>query len=192
MSKKMTHTNRKGTLYFFREVAGKRGTQIVCSQKETENDLPGLPDTHEVVESPNGQVSCRKKMMSAILPEEIALAKAQCPTLVKKGVRVAVEIKKKTIIIHSADTSRINELAAMVLRLCPGNREGNQAILENNLYFQPMLKLELFDKETRIFSVERMRWTGEGGWMFFGQDTLPSLLKKLVPHLEQESFYELV
>ena len=122
MKKKLKYTNRKGNVYFFREVAGKCGTRIVCSTKETENDLSAIPDTHEIVESPNGQVSCRKKMVSEILSDEIALAKELCATRVKKGVRVEVEIKKKSIVIHSADMTDINEFAKLVSQLAPVHR----------------------------------------------------------------------
>ncbi len=193
MAKKLTYTNRKGTPYYFSEKSGKRGTQIVCAQKESAADLSKIPGTHEIVENPNGQVSCRKKLVSAILPEEISLAKEQCLKLVKKGIRVEVEIKKKTIIIHSADTSEINELAKMILQLSPGNTEIHEAIMENNLRFEPVLKLELFEKKGRTFSAYRMCWVGgDIDWMLLDDAPLPDLLKKYVPHIEQESFYELL
>lgn len=191
MSKRTTYTNRKGRIYFFRKVTGKRGERIVCSQKESADDLASIPDTHEVVESPNGQVSCRKKMVSEILSEEIALAKELCAKRVKKGVRVEVELKKKTIIIHSADTADLNEFAKFALRLAPG-QDGIQAIVENNIYFEPVLKLELSNKESRGFSISRMCWVGKCDWLFLEEGRLAALLKTYVPHIEQESFYELV
>lgn len=192
MKKKLIYTNRKGTPYYFREVNGKRGVRIVCSQRQSEADLSAIPDTHEVVESPNAQVSCRKKMISSILPEEIALTKKICTERVKKGVRVKVEIKKKAIIIHSADTSDINELAKAIIGFCPSNSRDAQGILENNLRFEAVLKLELVNLETRTFAVYRMRWTGTCNWLFLNESTLPKLLKKYVPHIELDSFYDLV
>ena len=74
-NKKLTYTNRKGTLYYFREVTGKRGVRIVCSQKMSKDDLDAIPDTHEITETPNGQVSCRKKMKSDFLLTEVEIAK---------------------------------------------------------------------------------------------------------------------
>jgi len=192
MKKKLTYTNRKGNAYFFREVTGKRGTRIACSQKESVNDLTELPETHEIAETPNGQVSCRKKLVSEIFPEELALARKICAKRVKKGVRVAVELKKKAIIIHSADSSGEKKLAEMMRQFNPVNLSHLDSFLEARLYFEAVLKLELTDKADRIFSIERMCWTGGCDWLFLEEGSLPKLLKKYVPHIEQESFFELI
>ena len=190
MREKLKYINRKGIPYYFREVSGKRGTQIVCSKMEFGNDLAAIPDTHEVVESPNGQVSCRKTMKYDLLPEEIALAKKLCPKLVKKNVRVIVEMKKKAIHIHSANADSMNELAQYVT----GSGSVPTRILaamEKNLRFEPALKLELSKKPERIFLVSRMCWRGKCDWMFLDEGSLEKLLRKYVPHIEQESFFEL-
>ena len=190
MMKKLTYTNRKGTTYHFREVEGKRGKRIACSQSETEHSLAAIPDTHEIVESANGQVSCRKKMITALGEQEIQLAKMLCPKLTKKEVYVFVEIKKKAIILHSADAEGINEMAKLCIRLGNDPRDA-QLIKERTLRYEATLKLELTNKESREFSIERKTWSGTCGWMFINSGPLEKLLKKYVPHLEQESFFEL-
>jgi len=45
MSEKLAYTNRKGTPYYIREVTGKRGVRIACSQKQFKDDFVTTPCT---------------------------------------------------------------------------------------------------------------------------------------------------
>lgn len=190
MSKKLTYTNRKGTPYYFREVTGKRGTQIVCSQKESNSDLASIPDTHEIAELPNGQVSCRKKRKLDLFITEIEVAKELSQKLAKKNARIIVEVKKKALLLHSASTDSIAEMIKLAAQFNQDPKVA-QAILEKTLYYEPMLKLELFNKKDRTFTASRMCWIGgENDWLFLEDGALIALLKKYVPHIEQESFFE--
>ncbi len=188
MIEKLTYTNNKGQVYFFREVTGKCGMQIVCSQKESADDLAAIPETHEIVESPNGQVSCRKKMQRDILPEEIAFAQKLVAELAGPKRLLYTEVKKKALIIHFKETSGIDRIAKHL----PFRRGANLAFLAANIPFQPMLKLELSDKASRTFAAFRMCYMGEPDWMFLEESPLAALLEKYVPHIGQESFYELM
>ena len=187
MTEKMTYINRKGQAYFFRTVSGRRGTQIVCSQKKTADDLAAIPDTHEIVELPKGQVSCHKKIKYDLLPEEIALAKELCPKLVKPKVLTFVEVKKKALIIHSKETSKLDRI---VERL-PVRSGVDLSVLADNIPFEPMMKLELYDKKFRTFMVYRMCFMGETEWMPLDDGPLETLLRDYVYHIGQENFYEL-
>jgi hypothetical protein len=191
MSKKLTYTNRKGDLYTFREVSGKRGTKIVCSQKESADDLAAIPKTHEIIESPNGQVSCRKKMKSNITRDEASYAEDILPSMMDPNIRLFVETKKNALIIHSADTSDSNEIAKFAIKFC-ADPAGTKAITERNLRYEPVLKLELADKVSRIFAAYRMCWIGPGEkWMFLKAGSVYTLVEELGPHIGQESFFEL-
>jgi len=185
---KLTYTNSKGQVCFFREVTGKRGTQIVCSQKESGNDLQSIPETHEIMESPNGQVSCRKKVQRDLLPEEITFAREYVPKLAGPKTLLFTEVKKKALIIHFKETSRVDRM----IKHLPFHRIADLSFLAANIPFQPMLKLELSDKASRTFAVFRMCWMGEPEWMFLEERPLTPLLEKYVPHIGKESFYELL
>jgi hypothetical protein len=186
---KPTYKNSKGQVYFFREVTGKRGTQIVCSQKESADDLAAIPDSHEIVESPNGQVSCRKKVEREILPEEVALANERAPVLVRKGMKIFVEVKKNELVIHAKETSGLEDIA----RQFPMANLGTLLHLGNNIPFDPVLKFDLLDKKKRTFLAYRMCWMGGvSDWLYLSEGMLPVLLKKYVRHIGKESFYELM
>jgi len=191
MSKKLTYTNRKGDLCYFREVSGKRGVRIVCSQTESADDLTAIPETHEIAENPNGQVSCRKKIKSNITREEAEYAASILPSMMDTNIRLFVETKKNALIIHSADTSSFNEMAKFVMKTC-ADPAGVKAITEANLRYEPVMKFELADKESRIFAAFRMCWVGPGEeWMFLQAGSVHELVEELGPHIGQESFCEL-
>ena len=190
MKEKLKYTNRKGQVYFFREVSGKRGTRIICSTKESENDLSAIPKTHEIAESPNGQVSCRKKIKSEITADELDYAVSFCPSMVEPHIRLFVEAKTKAIIIHSADTTSMNEMAQFAMKFC-ADPAGIKAIKEGNLRYEAVLKLELIDKAARRFAAYRMCWVDDGDWLYLNEGSLHALLDEYVPHIGLESFYEL-
>lgn len=50
MTLKVQYINRKGNVYFVRCIDGKKGQQLICSQKETADDLTSLPDGFEFSE----------------------------------------------------------------------------------------------------------------------------------------------
>ena len=188
MKKKQTYINCKGTRYYFSEKIGKRGTQIVASKKESDVDLTAIPDTHEIVENPNGQVSCRKKVKSAITSEEASYVESICSSMVDPDMRLFVEIKKNALIVHVKEISDLNQL---VDRL-PGNRAENLILLAENVPFESVLKFELVNKETRMFAVFRMCWIDVSGeWIFLKEGNLYVLVEEFGPHIGQESFYEL-
>ena len=187
MSGKLEYTNRKGQVYFFREVTGKRGSRIACSTKETENDLCTIPKTHEIAETPNGQVSCRKKMKREITKDEIEYTESVPPCMVELNIRIAIEEKSKALIIHSKKTDGL-ERALKMLPVHPGIKT---SILADNIPFEPVLKFELSDKSKRTFAAYRMCWMDQNEWMFLQEGSLHALLDEFVPHIGQESFYEL-
>ena len=191
MSKKLTYTNRKGTLHYFSEVSGKRGVRIVCSKAESAEDLVAIPETHEIVENPNGQVSCRKKMTSSITQEEAAYAESILPSMVDPNIRIFIETKKNALIIHSTDISDFNEMAQFAMKFC-ADPAGVKAITEGNLRYEPVLKLELSDKKSRMFTAFRMCWMDASEeWMFLKEGDMCGLVEEFGPHIGQESFYEL-
>ena len=189
MSEKLTYTNRKGQVYYFHESSGKRGKQIVCSMRESENDLPAIPKTHEIVESPNGQVSCRKKIEREITNDEISNVENVCPGMVEPRIKLAVEEKKKAIIIHSKQTDGLERVIEQ-FPLHPGVK---MEMLADHVPFEAVLKFELTDRKKLTFAAYRMCWIGgnKPDWLFLDEGSLPTLLKKYVRHIGKESFYDL-
>lgn len=188
--KKYSYENRKGEVYYFRAVEGKRGVRIVASMKETADDLAALPDGYEAAEKASGQVTCRKKLVSLITPEEFALVETLTNRLKPERARVFCELKKKSVEVHSAEYSAV---AAFALGIGgPATVSKHADVIEQRLRFEPALKFELLDADRRVFQVSRMTWRRGCGWMALDMGPLGELVKRYAPHLEQESFFELM
>ena len=63
MASYVTYINRYKDIYYFRKCASGRGkeTQIVATKKCPDDALKKIPRGLEIVESPYGKFSCRKK-----------------------------------------------------------------------------------------------------------------------------------
>ena len=184
---KFTYVNCRGDVYYLR--AGKSGrgggTQTICSKKCTPDALVAIPKGMEIVESPNGKVSCRKKQQSAILRQERDLLEKWIPKLSKQAF-VKIEVKPKELIVHGTETARYKSLPIGI------PLEGALKLLEKFVVYEPFFKFELDDSDARLFSVSRMCYmTIDGEWMYLESGSLEALAKKYLPHVGKESFFEL-
>ncbi len=184
-----TYTNRKDKQYYLRRVEGKRGVRYVCSQKETEDALDSVPEGFEVVETPNGQVVCRRELQSLITEDELRKVEKLVAKYCKKK-DVKVERKKEELILHEAPESDLPDFNK--LGFMPGAADALQNFLHANRRYEAMLKFTLDNPESRLFSIERMTWSGDGGWMYLASGKLEKLVKKYARHIGQDSFFELV
>lgn len=187
MAKKVQYTNAKGNVYFVHSVDGKRGKRFVCSQKESAEDLTSLPDGFEFYENPNGQVSCRRKSVSLIEPEEMALASRLVPKLAAPDL-VKCELKKKEIVIHSH--AGFPDLGSFMPYLNKSEHEVT-SVFAKFVRYQAVLKFELTNPHTREFAVYRMTWRGNCDWTYLSSGSLSELIAEYAPHIEKESFFEL-
>ncbi|MST99520.1 23S rRNA (cytosine(1962)-C(5))-methyltransferase RlmI [Victivallaceae bacterium BBE-744-WT-12] len=161
------------------------GTQTICSKKCTPDALVAIPKGMEIVESPNGKVSCRKKQQSAILRQERDLLEKWIPKLSKQAF-VKIEVKPKELIVHGTETARYKSLPIGI------PLEGALKLLEKFVVYEPFFKFELDDSDARLFSVSRMCYmTIDGEWMYLESGSLEALAKKYLPHVGKESFFEL-
>lgn len=184
-----TYTNRKGKTYYIRRVEGKRGVRFVCSQKKTDDVLDAIPEGFEMVENPNGQVSCRRKQKSLITDDELKRVEKLVAKLCK-GKDVKVERKKKEVILHEVPDGGGPDLAE--LGFLPGAAAKLQEFMHANRQYEPVLKFTLDDAKSRTFRVERMTWTAGEGWMYLASGDLESLVREYAPHIGEESFFELL
>lgn len=198
----ITYTNRFGDVYYLRKTASGRGqgTQIVCSKKHTADALEELPDGMEIAESPNGKVSCRVKLESTIPAADVNRLNSLAKQLASHAF-VAVELKKDSMVVHSASKERLKALACLLgaspaelgLQMQKGSKPlpvDFERLVRN---YQPALLFSLVEPETKTYSVLRKCYMDSirGEWLPLATGELTKLAKKYLPHLEQESFFEL-
>ena len=180
----LEYENRLGKVYHFRAKKTKLGkVTYVASTKSSPDDIDRIPRGYEIYENADGQVFCRKKLVSNILPEEVKCLKEWKRKLEnKQQARVFIDVKADDVA-----EGRFGALFGFPMTRMEGSR-----VSEFLVHYDGSLKFVLDDPENRVYSVYRMRYCGEGGWMFLDFGTLESLAKKTMPHLELDSFYELM
>src|SRR3954447_9340954 len=102
----ITHTNRKGEVYYLHRGETKAGKPRYYFSRKKDGELAdAVPEGYEVHEKPNAQVFLRKVVPTKVTPEEVAL--------VKEGIRkyaglshFIVEAEKDSIVVHLPDQSR--------------------------------------------------------------------------------------
>ncbi|MDD2478812.1 MAG: hypothetical protein PHS31_02850 [Victivallaceae bacterium] len=189
MAKKLQYVNCRGDVYFVRCVEGKKGKRYVCSKKENATDLTFFPDGYEFSENPNGIVSFRRKLNSLITPEEMKLAEELVAELAAPDL-VKFEKKEDAIIVYSH--KRHPDLSAF-MGITTRSQEEVQNMLSNLVRYEPVLKFDLLEeKGKRQFVAYRMTWRGDCDWMFLSMGSLRALIKKYAPHIEKESFFDLL
>lgn len=192
--KMLEYENRLGKVYHFRAKKTKLGkTTYVASTKSLPDDIERIPRGYEIYENADGQVFCRKKLVTNILPSEVACLRAWKRKLEdKRQARVFIDVKKDEVIVHSCEHPEVAGARFGSLFGFPFMRMGGNRVSELLVNYQSNLKFVLDDPESREFTVYRMCYRGEGGWMLLDFGTLDVLAKKTMPHLELESFYELM
>lgn len=188
----VTHTNRKGKIYYLHQGTTKTGKPKYFFALRNEGELvKAIPPGYEVYENPNAQVFLRRKRTPIIADEEIAIVEAG----MRQYCRVKdfiIDVKKNAIVIYTPDQDV--DFLVDSLSIFPGTREAKvQAIRETTLTYSPMLQLVLMDKAKREFETRRYCFLGSiDDWIAIGEvGTLPELVKTYVPHLGEESYFEL-
>jgi hypothetical protein len=192
----ISHTNRKGQVYYLHEGKTKTGKpRYYFSKEQGDNLANAVPEGYEVYEKPSAQVFLRKAVPTKVTPQEVEI--------VKEGLRSAgvrfflVEVEKDSIVVHAPSQSR-SELEEIAEELGGGllRAISNRMLDERQRRgpYVPMLRFVLGDEQQRRFSAQR--WCFRGGmegWMsLMASGDLAALVADLAPHLDDESFFELM
>jgi len=210
------YTNRKGTTYYLHCRANRGGSPRYTLNRNKEGALAELPPGLEVVENVNGQVSARQIRPRQITDAEEAIVRSG---LVKHGLdayRIEVKNGDLTIFAPGMDSAEVAAKlhpfkglpAGIGAALEASVREqlGDAAVeeylrdreskvrknLEKIMRYEPVLRFRLASRKTRLFDVARVTYRGQNGWHLLDEATIASGVKRYVPHLGKESFFELV
>lgn len=182
----IAYTNRTGSTYYLHARKTKTGKpRYVFARELGDGALDELPAGFEIVESMNGQVSLAKKRARLITEAEEGAVRAELERRRRGSYRLEVKADALTIYqpLRSAET--FERLAVFV------SRARVEEFIAGGQY-DPVLRFVLDDAEARTFRAERMTYRGEGGWsrpLAFGE--IRKLAAKFVPHLGEDSFFDL-
>jgi hypothetical protein len=190
------HTNRRGDVYFIQ--AKERGGKIAYSaaRKPSGKAIDRLPEGYEIYEKPeNAQVFVRKIKPTKILPIERQLVETSIRKLAKLE-HFIVDVEADSLVVYLTDAEPDASLG--ILRsIAPMTAEQARSMEEfmiSHAKYTKMMRFMLMDEKNRRFFAER--WCFLGGiddWYHLaGEKMLAELVEEYVPHLGQESFFDLM
>jgi hypothetical protein len=179
----ITHTNRKGDLYYLKMGTTKTGKpKYYCSKKSAGINAESIPAGHEIYEDPNNRVIYRKLRPCLTNKEEQGqLAKA----LAKVKAATVWEAEDDALIVHSSE----DQNQTMALLLSQFSRQQGQKWMDANRQYAPILKFCLTDPKQRHFQTLRMcHMFHPSDWIHIGNEqSLQKCLKTYTPLIDDES-----
>jgi hypothetical protein len=191
------HVNRRGETYYLLQGKTKTGKpKYYVSRKPGATPVETMPEGYELYENPErGLVSVRKIRPSRIDPKERALLETKTRELA--GINYFyVDIQEDSLVIYTPATDP-GAAASILNKVFGGFSEGTSegaAWISSFTNYHPMYRFTLIDAEKRLFSAERWCFLGaiDDWFPVSGGQRLEKLANKLLPHLNNESFFELM
>lgn len=188
----VTYTNRKGKVYFLHVgKTKKRNPRYYFSTRENGHLATEIPEGYEIYENPNAQVFVRKIVPKLITDDELEII----DRAVKKHARpnaYRLDVRGEAVTVFESHQRRTsNEGFPLFFSMAR-----MQEWYDRHAHFTAVLRFILEDEEKRLFAAERYCFLGSiEDWMPLlcgGPEPLKHLVEKYVPHLGEESFYELM
>jgi hypothetical protein len=175
----ITYTNFRGDLYYLHSRKTKKGNTTFQFSKKIGGDLvDDLPEGYEVYETPNGKVFLRKVLKKSIHPEEIKI--------IEDGVKNHCSIKKFKLDITK-------DMVYIYTPIDIPFPNVGTLTLDKHLDYETVMRFRLLDEDERNFMVERYCFIGGiDDWIELeSSKSLEELAEEYVPHIGQESIYDL-
>lgn len=194
----LEYTNRRGDRYYVLQGQTKTGKpKYYCSRKPGGTGVDKLPADFEIYEHPQSAlVSVRKIKPSRLLPFELEFLKEQIHKL--SGIEhVIVDRTGDSIVIYlcDRDPDEINSLLNLMVGPLGEHAESNKQWMIAHATYSPLFRFTLIDENERLFRAERWCFRGRvDGWIGLSSRDQPldELAARFLPHLGQESFFELM
>jgi hypothetical protein len=188
------HINRRGDVYYIKATTRGGKPAYSATRKNEKGLLDQLPEGYEVYEKPDtGQVFVRKIKPTSILPAERRQVENAVRTL-SKVKHFILDEDSSSIVIYVSDAEPGASMSFLRREapMLPEQARTMQEFMLRRATYSKMLRFELVEQEPRLFSVQRWCFLGSvDDWIYLGAGSLAKLLKTCIPHLGQESFYEL-
>jgi hypothetical protein len=189
------YANRKGVTYYLRRSTTKRGkTRYAFSRQPGGDEVEAMPEGYEVRESVNGQVSVARAR-----PRQVTEAEEQSlrALLAEFKPDYRLEVKGTELVIFEPSMFADSLLASLggipPTPARPGLSDDLVRFVLQRSRYCPVLMLDLVDEDGRRFSAHRMLFSGKGGWSHpLENGALEPLARRLLPHLGQDSYFDLM
>ncbi|MEM7115990.1 MAG: hypothetical protein AAF614_26345 [Chloroflexota bacterium] len=187
------HTNYKNVTFTLYQKPTKKGNiKYYFSSKPSAGGtaVSAIPDGYEVYENPNGRV-----FLSKIKPRQITFEEQR---IVESGMRQYGKAKRYKVHVRDRMISIMTPVENVDAILGYYEEEGvalseeRRKYLENMWRWETTMRFILQDEHKRIFTVQRYCYLGRiDDWIDIGFGELVDLVRQYVPHIDQESYFDL-
>ena len=194
MDKPVSYTNRKGKTYYLHAIVRKSGKTGYAMKTTPDGALTIIPDDYLISEGVNGEVSVGRPVPRMVTELEEALVASKLKKLGLNRYRINVKGPYITIFEPDRKEEDFRELfGKFPLSCCTDRFEHFVNETLDKSYVSPVMRFEVVDKTKREFTVDRMSYRGDGGWLSLHEwRPLAVLLDTYLKHLGKESFFELI
>jgi hypothetical protein len=191
------YVNRRGERYYLLQGKTKTGKpKYYVSRKADGVPVEQVPEGYEIYENAQrGLVSVRRVRPSRVAPLERESLTRWTRQLA--GIEhFYVDIQGDSLVVYTPEidpAASVNVLSR-IFGSFPEGAASAQEWIGKRATYSPMLRFTLEDEEKRLYSAERWCFRGSiDGWFFLsGGHPLETLARAYLPHLNQESFFELM
>jgi hypothetical protein len=187
------YVNRLGETYYLLQGTTKTGKpKYYVSRKTKGTPADKMPEGFEFYENPErGLVSLRKIRPSPILPIERQTIEREAR---RAGIEYfLVDVQEESLVVYTPGNDPAETVNALSKMLGPFAGLQRDWIAQRG-YYMPMFRFTLVDEKRRLFAAERWCYRGsiDGWWSLHDRQPLNDLARKYLPHLNKESFFELM
>lgn len=191
------YVNRMGNRYSLYQGQTRTGKpKFYMARKSAGVLVDAVPEGYEIYESPeNAQVTLRRVSTSRIRP----LEREQLVRWIRERAGTEyflVDVEEDSLVVYTphSDPAEQAERLSKIFGSFPGATAKARDLFAQKAQYCAMFRFTLVNEEERLFRIER--WCFRGGidnWFFLGSgQTLEILAQAYLPHLNRESFYDLM
>ena len=189
------YTNRSLQPYYLHQGTTKTGKpKYYFSQKSEGTLVDQIPDGFEIYENPNAQVFLRRIPKKIITDAEVQVVKQGMENFSKVRPFI-IDVKKEIIyiFISNRNADALSEFVRATADQFNRDADTVEQLIQRSVRYTSDLRFILIDKQKRRFQTERYCYLGSiDDWIDIGhEDSLDVLVKTYLPHLGQESFFDL-
>ncbi len=189
----VTYTNRKGSTFYLCQGVTKTGkTRYYFTRQPKGEPVEEIPAGFIVRESVNGVVSLAKAQPELIEPREVDVVE-RAVRRHPKSHNYRVAGKRNGIEVYERVGPDEDDLIRIFDKLGLGSRmlERIESDVEQHSRFAPVLRFILVDAQDRTFTVERMGYSGRGGWLdVYASGKIEPLVRKWIPKLGTDALFD--
>ncbi|MBX9677948.1 MAG: hypothetical protein K2X38_04230 [Gemmataceae bacterium] len=189
--------NRRGDKYYLLQGKTKTGRPMYYASRKPDGvHVDRMPDGYEFHENPrNGILSVRKVRPTKVLPQEREQLVAWTRELAGTECFL-VDIEDHSLVVYAPgdDPSARADLVSRLFGGSAADKLSHLSWLGARATYFPMLRFRLVDEENRLYSADRWCFLGSiDDWFPLSSGKpLESQARAFLPHLEKNSFYELM